>query len=405
VKDLQTMLNGAGANLTVDGSFGAKTAGAVRNFQSSHGLPSTGVADAKTVQALEKGVARAVPVEPKQETKAPVSPAAQRGTRQAHGQAGTEVRRRAEGMLPEPSREVRTADVRAGRAVAAEGSSGSAVKDMQKRLNKTELKPDLPVTGQFSAQDRQALQRYQESRGLQGTGQLDKDTANALQSKMRPASEPAPEPKRWSLFGSRGTEKAGAVSSMSSAAEARKYDEYRATIERNGGKFREGPEQRNILAFRTPTNAHANGATGAYDDKTVMLWKDAQGNKRVREYQSNTDPTSQYAGKNGYAQNPGRLQEGYHEFRSRLYHPDSSDSIKQALEPVRAVKYQRLSAADGKSVVGGGSNSSFLFHGGAADNTLSAGCQTMPPNEWSRFWRDVHAAGDPGVMGYTLVRK
>ncbi|WP_188309727.1 peptidoglycan-binding protein [Streptomyces sp. CBMA123] len=49
---LQTMLNTFGAGLGVDGQFGPATDTAVRNFQASHSLPITGIADTATKNAL-----------------------------------------------------------------------------------------------------------------------------------------------------------------------------------------------------------------------------------------------------------------------------------------------------------------------------------------------------------------
>ena len=52
VKKLQSALNRAGANLTVDGSYGTKTEQAVRNFQEDHGLKVDGLAGPQTMEAL-----------------------------------------------------------------------------------------------------------------------------------------------------------------------------------------------------------------------------------------------------------------------------------------------------------------------------------------------------------------
>ena len=52
VKTLQTALNRAGCNLTVDGIFGSKTQTAVKNFQKSHGLTVDGIVGDNTWKAL-----------------------------------------------------------------------------------------------------------------------------------------------------------------------------------------------------------------------------------------------------------------------------------------------------------------------------------------------------------------
>ena len=53
VTNLQELLNGAGANLKTDGTWGPKTDQAVRDFQTQHGLKPDGIAGPKTTAALE----------------------------------------------------------------------------------------------------------------------------------------------------------------------------------------------------------------------------------------------------------------------------------------------------------------------------------------------------------------
>lgn len=52
VKTLQSALNRAGYNVTVDGVFGANTAKAVKAFQQKHGLLADGVCGPKTWDKL-----------------------------------------------------------------------------------------------------------------------------------------------------------------------------------------------------------------------------------------------------------------------------------------------------------------------------------------------------------------
>jgi peptidoglycan DL-endopeptidase CwlO len=53
VKSAQEALNKNGASLTVDGKMGPKTVAAVKSFQKTHGLKTTGRLDAKTKSALK----------------------------------------------------------------------------------------------------------------------------------------------------------------------------------------------------------------------------------------------------------------------------------------------------------------------------------------------------------------
>ena len=54
VKTLQTALNRAGANLAIDGSFGAKTQEAVKAFQRANGLTVDGVVGPATWAKLDE---------------------------------------------------------------------------------------------------------------------------------------------------------------------------------------------------------------------------------------------------------------------------------------------------------------------------------------------------------------
>ena len=52
VKSAQRQLNVKGANITADGRFGSRTAGAVRSFQKANDLPADGVIGPETWAAL-----------------------------------------------------------------------------------------------------------------------------------------------------------------------------------------------------------------------------------------------------------------------------------------------------------------------------------------------------------------
>lgn len=54
IKQLQRILNAAGAKLVPDGIAGPQTAQAIKNFQQAHGLASDGIAGPKTIGALQK---------------------------------------------------------------------------------------------------------------------------------------------------------------------------------------------------------------------------------------------------------------------------------------------------------------------------------------------------------------
>lgn len=53
VRTLQTALNRAGCNISVDGEYGTETARAVSSIQSKHGLKVDGIAGPDTMKVLE----------------------------------------------------------------------------------------------------------------------------------------------------------------------------------------------------------------------------------------------------------------------------------------------------------------------------------------------------------------
>ncbi|MBK7860195.1 MAG: hypothetical protein IPJ65_16585 [Archangiaceae bacterium] len=191
------------------------------------------------------------------------------------------------------------------------------------------------------------------------------------------------------------------------ASDAEKYDYYQQVIERVGGKFRSGPNQHNMLAFRTDTNAYKNGGAGAYDDTTVLLWKDSKGRKHVEQFASNTEPNRdsvEYSADvthDGVA-DQGRLAPGYYEYRRQ-----ESKKFGSILRMTKDAPVQRDLNHDGRFTgkelkpMGGGA-ASMLMHRGGEDATWSAGCQTMAPADMARF---IKAIGkDRSRIGYTLVQ-
>jgi murein DD-endopeptidase MepM/ murein hydrolase activator NlpD len=197
---------------------------------------------------------------------------------------------------------------------------------------------------------------------------------------------------------------AAPVSSAAPKGVAAQYDHFKKLIEQHGGKFRSGPNQKNLLGFRTPTSTYANGGNGRYDDRLVMLWKDSRGQPHVKFYEYNTEPAnnlrSYSSDVNGDGRaDQGRVPTGYHEYAL------SSWKHGFCLRATHDFSVQRDMNHDGRfsenSRTGGGA--SMLFHQGGSYSTGSAGCQTFPPSDWARFMSDVRGAS--GVIGYTLVER
>ena len=127
VVDLQRHLG-----IPADGAFGPQTRAAVVSFQSSHGLASDGVVGSRTWSALGGTAAPAAVVSPRPATAATT-----------------------------------------GYPTLKQGSRGSAVADLQRRLG-------IGADGVFGAQTRAAVVRFQSSRGLGADGVVGPNTWGAL---------------------------------------------------------------------------------------------------------------------------------------------------------------------------------------------------------------------------------
>lgn len=199
------------------------------------------------------------------------------------------------------------------------------------------------------------------------------------------------------------------------AREEHEYDYYRKLIERNGGTFDETPGARNMVAVRRPTNTGANGRKGVYDDTAVLIWKDDQGHKHVRQYKANTEPTAQYVDNARHTEDVngdgkgelGRLPPGHYELEHNW-------SLKKFITTGDGDTYGMLAGAkvsaeydtnrdgefnDGATGPGG---ETMIWHQGSENNVNSAGCQTMPPDDFGRFNDDMEGATS---IRYTLVNE
>jgi hypothetical protein len=172
------------------------------------------------------------------------------------------------------------------------------------------------------------------------------------------------------------------------------FDYFMNLAKQKGAKLDLTPGgQKNILTLRNPTNPNANNGKGIYDDKTVVFWVDKDGNKKVEEFQSNADPSAQYAGKNGFNKNPGRIQEGSYMYKTHT---------EGRLAPVEPVKVERF--INGKFEETNQEQSDFLIHSGASENnTGSAGCQTMEPDEFNKFMALLADGSGIKQVSYTIV--
>jgi N-acetylmuramoyl-L-alanine amidase/uncharacterized protein YraI len=189
----------------------------------------------------------------------------------------------------------------------------------------------------------------------------------------------------------------------STLSESEQYDYCAEIITHNGGTLR----KRNLISFRKETSTKANQGKGLYDDVTLMIWQDSSG-KHAKKYDSNTEPSSQYEGIYGVDANGdgrkdlGRLPEGYYEYTKGY-----SNRLGKVLCPTSSAMAERDTDHDGvfePHEHRASAGTSMLFHKGSDNDTDSAGCQTMKPGDYDRFWQDLNSNGNPGTIGYTIVR-
>jgi hypothetical protein len=193
-------------------------------------------------------------------------------------------------------------------------------------------------------------------------------------------------------------------------SETQKYDYFSTFIPENGGSFRSGLTEKNIVGFRVSTETTANNGAGIYDDLFFLVWKDSNGNKRVNEYLGNTEPVSYYLDPNvtsGTAleglNSLSRLRPGFMVYQT-VYSPDGKFGgryLRMKSKTKIETDINKNGFFDDGVIKDGGL--SMLFHPGGKYTPFSAGCQTMPGATFKRFLNDVYSDGDPVELGYTLV--
>ncbi|WP_082559564.1 MULTISPECIES: XVIPCD domain-containing protein [unclassified Lysobacter] len=239
-------------------------------------------------------------------------------------------------------------------------------------------------------------------------------------------------------------------------SQAQQYDVYASVIGTRGNQAARDAlngQDRVILGLRNETQTTERNGQGVYDDRIAVVWKDANGERHAREFNSvTTEPTAQYdhhAGSDGnriYAdtqrQAPrleaspgyedvtrrkiegddvngddvrdlGRLGEGTTEMlqttHPRRNHP-AEFSLRPTPEAVRdgAGRVQRDTNADGwfdARDVGGVQdlNNTFKIHRGSNNNTDSAGCQTIGGGEYDAFVTTVRGNENQTRWQYVLT--
>ncbi|NUO77085.1 MAG: hypothetical protein HOQ32_13835 [Lysobacter sp.] len=242
-------------------------------------------------------------------------------------------------------------------------------------------------------------------------------------------------------------------------SQAQQYDVYASVIGARGTQAARDAlngQDRVILGMRNETQTTENNGRGEYDDRIVVVWKDANGGRHAREFNhATTEPTAQYdhhagsdgnriyadtqrqaprlAASDGYenvrtrkiegddvngdrVRDMGRLSEGTVEMVATQHasngHTTSGKefSLRPSDEAVRngANRVERDTNADGwfdsRDVSGVQDlNNTFKIHRGSNTNTDSAGCQTIGGGEHTAFIDTVRGNAQQTRWQYVLT--
>jgi peptidoglycan hydrolase-like protein with peptidoglycan-binding domain len=163
VRQLQQQLTAARVTGVgpADGIFGARTASALRAFQTAAGLPATGIVDDATAAALATAVATPAPPT----TPTPTTPTTQPVT-----------------LPPTPPPSGGAPGATSPLLGLRLGSSGEAVKTLQRTIVQAGVQVRGGADGKFGLSTQAALKQYQQLAGLPTSGVVDDATASALAS-------------------------------------------------------------------------------------------------------------------------------------------------------------------------------------------------------------------------------
>ncbi len=214
------------------------------------------------------------------------------------------------------------------------------------------------------------------------------------------ASAPATSGSRGSSGVGLGTDGLPATAGQN---EAQKFDTYHAMLG-GEGEADLAAGKKVVLAVRKDTALASNDRHGEYDDRVVVLWQDGAG-KHATELRANTEPSGQYGVGGERASHGrsdlGRLKEGTYKFDPNGQFLGDASFRSERTQTVE--RYQPKGGTYDESAAKvtdtSGAGTSLLIHRGGENNTWSAGCQTMPPEEFDKFKALV---GGQGSFTYVL---
>lgn len=191
--------------------------------------------------------------------------------------------------------------------------------------------------------------------------------------------------------------------------------------------FDRTPNFRNVLGLRKFTPVSKDKPGGEYDDRFWVLWISKDGVKHATEYIGNTEPSYRYFGRDGQNANPivkgqrdnpnqdnikdlGRLPIGVYKYGTTRVSRARLGLVFQLTESRRVERDINhdgdFTAEDIKLITNEAAmmeGRTMHFHKGGAVITGSAGCQTLPPEAWQGFVKDIEAGRKAGQTEFTYV--
>lgn len=191
----------------------------------------------------------------------------------------------------------------------------------------------------------------------------------------------------------------GRLPDTAGLTEGQRFDLYAAQVQQHGDAAVQADlaaGRRVILALRNDTATRINEGRGAYDDRMVVLWRDAAGQGHAVELRANTEPSGQYEPGGPYTRraiggdyngdgrgDQGRLADGSYAFTR------GSFLGARALLAGNDQVTERDTNHNGRfddGVRAARGDYGMHIHIGGQGNTGSAGCLTLPPAEHARLF-------------------
>jgi LysM repeat protein len=205
----------------------------------------------------------------------------------------------------------------------------------------------------------------------------------------------------------------GQLPNTAGMSEAQRYELYAAQVQQFGDASAQADlaaGRRVILSLRVDTDTRVNQGKGAYDDRMVVLWQGADGSRHAVELRANTEPSGQYEDGGPYMRravggnyggdargDQGRLADGTYRFTRGTF--QGAVALMAGSDQVTQRDTNHNGRFDDGVTTARGSYGMHI-HIGGQNNTYSAGCLTLPPEEHARLFE---ALGGQNTVRSVLV--